>query len=236
MSAISSLLWWCAAAALVAAPVLLLRFRHGAGWRWFFLGIAAYVISMGAKAALYYLGNAVGLAALPAGPQAAVTGAGSAFAELSAAALFLRRGSPKLADALAFGVGAGAFEALFAMAAGWAELADATHALPSPARLAAAIGFPFFVERGLTLVGHAASRALIYAALQRRWLLPAALAFITFTLVDGVAQYGELAHWDWGSTLVVTRYYLFMGCVTAVEVGAAWILLRARQDQAISPP
>jgi hypothetical protein len=204
---------------LVGGPVLCLR-RRGAAWRWFFLGIASWALALFAKFLLnigLYVGGA---AALPAAAQGTLGGFVSAGCELGMAALFLRRRVLSAANVLAFGAGIGSFEVLFVLGLGaGVALVDGAAAGAMPA---AAAWLFFLLERVLTLVGHVASRVLVYVALRARWLFPAVVAVLLFACVDGTAAYGAAAGLDWDSIAVRGRLTLFLAVVGAGEAVFAW--------------
>jgi hypothetical protein len=209
---------WLGIGALVVAPVLVLRCL-GARWKWFGLGILSWVIGVVLKTPLQSALDAAGGASLPWGAQAAASGAVSAVTELGAAACFLWRAKLRLPDVLAFGIGIGAFEALFVLLLGWLEGLDGPAAAAN--RFAFVGGF-LLLDRLLALIGHTASRVLLYVGLRHRWLLPALLSVALFSSVDGTVSYGTLANWDWEDPGLLTRFYLFVAAVGGLEVAAAW--------------
>jgi uncharacterized membrane protein YhfC len=192
---------WCA---ICVVSVVVCR-THGARSLAFFLGILSWILGVSVKVMLTVL---LPRTASPV-PLAIQDGFISALTELLAAVLFLwlllRGRRPSSADAFAFGVGIGVFEGFFV----WME-AEFTP-----------VGGMFVLERTLTLIGHTASRFLIYSSLVRRRLLPALLATVLFAAVDGVASYGSSVGWDWTSPLVLARFYSFIAGIGVVEVLAA---------------
>src|SRR5207247_7168829 len=103
---------------------------------------------------------------------------------------------------------------------GWLEGMD-DPAVPGVRRFAF-VGGLFLLERLLALVGHTASRVLLYIGLARRWPLAAFLAVGLFSCVDGVTMYGLLAEWDWEDASVKVRFNIFVAAVVCLEVAAAW--------------
>ncbi|MHC4550722.1 MAG: hypothetical protein ACYTEZ_18335 [Planctomycetota bacterium] len=217
--------------AVAGGPVLVLR-RCGAAWGWFGLGIASWALALAVKipaaVALHYAG-------LSAATEGTLSGVVSAACELGFAALFLRRRTLSGANVLAFGVGIGAFEVLFVL--GLAGL-EATAGEADPAPMAAGVAWLFLVlERAISLVGHAASRVLVYVALRARWLLPAVVAVTVFACVDGVASYGTTAGWDWDRVDVRGLFTLFIAVAGALEAAVAWWAWRTRgAARAPEPP
>jgi hypothetical protein len=197
-------------AALVAGPVLILRLRFGARWSSFLLGIVSFLIAVVVK---FGLSLAI--------PETAVTsGVLSALTELGAAALFLR---PRMrgADVVAFGAGIGCFEILLKTALGVVGASEAA---------GSAVAVPLLlplVEHAANLVGHTATRVMVYVGRSVRRLLPAVFALLTFSLVDGVADYGHLRGWDWGSLAVYGPFVLFVTVTATVEAGAALYFWRS---------
>jgi hypothetical protein len=196
----------------------------GARWKWFGLGILSWVIGVVLKTLLQGAWDVAGGESLPWSGQAAVAGVLSAVTELGAAACFLWGAKLRRADALALGVGIGTFETLFALLLGWLEGLDGP-AAPLGSRFAFVGGF-FLLERLLALIGHTASRVLLYVGLHEKWLLPVFLAVVLFSLVDGTTCYGILAQWDWDDSTLLTHFYLFVSTVGGLEVAAAWWFAR----------
>ena len=215
---------------IAGGPVLCLRLR-GAAWRWFALGIASWALALCAKLALgipLYYGGAE---ELPAAAQGVLGGLVSAVCELGMAALFLRRRTLSAANVLAFGAGIGSFEVFFILgsavvAAIWTE-ADA----PSGSMPVAAAWLFFLLERAITLVGHVSSRVLVYVALRARWPLPAAVAVLLFTCVDGVASYGHAAGWDWERVALRAGLILFLAVTGTFEAAVAWWAWRTARER-----
>ncbi len=163
-----TVIWWAILAILLFVPPLILWRLFRANWIWFALGIAGYLLGMTAKGILYFAGQALNLSTIPVMPQAMVVGISSAMTELAAAALFLAWGRRRLGDVLAFGVGVGLFEIFVAMMAGWDEITTTTKTHTSFSEFAHAVAFSFLVERGITLIGHTTSRALVYVFFRTR--------------------------------------------------------------------
>jgi hypothetical protein len=209
---------------------LLLRGCWRAQGRWFFYGILSYLIGMAAKGLLYLAGAATGLDALSPATHAAVAGVLSALAELGAAAPFLwRRGGLRWPDVIAFGAAIGLFEMVAAVPLGWLQMVDETGAAPSGSAFTTALGWGFLLERGLTLIGHVSSRALLYAAWGRRSWWAGLLVFLTFALTDGVATLCDLKGWA-DSEWHMQAFYAFAAALTAVEIGAVLFLVRRQRE------
>jgi hypothetical protein len=215
------LAWAVGVLVLVLGPVLFLRLRHDAAWQWFGLGIASWVLALVGKIGLDAAVGGMGLHEQPPWAQGVWGGLNSAGWELGMAVLFLHGRRLSTANVLAFGTGIGAFEVLFLGGLGLLEgLGTEENVTAGPTGVL--VWLNFMVERGLTLIGHVASRVLIYVAVHRRWWLPAAVALVTFTAVDGVASYGWAAEWNWDDSRVLGFFYLFLATVAVVEVVLAW--------------
>jgi hypothetical protein len=212
-------LGWVGICVLVVVPVLAVR-RLGARWRWFAWGILSWVIGLILKGVFELRWDDAGGASLPWGVQAAALGVVSAVAELGAAACFFWRARLRLPDVLAFGVGIGAFEAVFLLVAGSLEEQNVPGA-PAAKRFAF-VGAFFLLERLLTMIGHIASRVLLYVGLREKWSLPLLVSVALFSLVDGTVIYGAMANWDWSDAGLLTRFYLFLAATGGFEVAAAW--------------
>jgi uncharacterized membrane protein YhfC len=219
----TSALIWLGLATLIAAPFFVLR-AFGAQWKWFGLGIFSWIVAVLAKNLVLFALDAAGVDSWSISSQAALSGIVSAMTELGAAAWFLRRATLALSDALAFGAAIGSFEVLFVLLLGWLEgFSD------PPASVTDQFAFVdafLLLERLLALIGHTASRLLLYVGIHRRRPSIILLAIVLFSIVDGVASYGVLADWDWNSPTVLVGFYSFVTIVTGVEVAAAWRLWR----------
>jgi len=196
---------------LGVVPVLYVRWRGRAAWRWFALGIASWALAL-----VFKVGLQLGVEALPAPAigKGMLAGVISAACELGAAALFLRRRDLRGGDLIAFGVGIGAFEVLFA-----AVLSVTQDAAPE-AKWVACLAFG--IERSVTMVGHVASRVLVHVSLRVRRLLPALIAMGAFATVDGVAATGSEAGWNWDAPQVLFPFLGFVTLVGGLEAWAAW--------------
>lgn len=213
---------WPGVLLIAIVPVVVLR-RAGAGWKWFALGILSWMIGVGVKAIVTSLLHHLFLDTWPLSAQAVVDGAVSALTELAAAACFLWKAKLRWVDALAFGAGIGAFEALFVLAVGYLEVLETKPVPPDPLYFIDAF---FLIERVVALVGHTASRLLIYVAVLKKWLWPALICFVLFSIIDGAASYGIGAEWDWENATVMSRFLGLVGVVGLIEVGAAWWFVR----------
>jgi hypothetical protein len=234
--------WWLLFLVLLAAPFVVLRGGYGAGWRWLLLGAAAYALGIVLKLLLLVPVELAGASDLPAWGQASVMGMVSAAAELAVAVPFLwpRRGSggresPAWPDALAFGAAAGVAEMLAAVPLGLAQYAYETGQWPSVPDFTAALGWTFLLERGLTTVGHASSRALVYVGLRYRSLAPLLLAFALFSVNDGVPTYVDARGWHWDSRLTL-KFYSLAAAITVAETAAAIVFDRRARREARAQP
>jgi len=198
---------------LAVGPVLYVRYRGRAGWRWFLLGIASWVMALAAKSAIQF---ALEATTTSAAWQGSLGGIVSALCELGAAALFLRRRDLRGSDLIAFGVGIGAFEVLFVMVLGWTTESGTSSVVWWVA------GIEFFVERTLAMIGHVASRVLVHVALRLRNILPALITVFIFASVDGVASYGWAAGWNWEAARVLVPVLGFIAIMGGLEAWAAW--------------
>jgi hypothetical protein len=217
---------WLGLGMLVLAPVLTLR-RFGAGWKWFGLGVLSWILGVVVKSVLTYALDTAGLVRFSIPLQATVGGVVSALTELGAAAWFLRRARLRLPAAVAFGAGVGVFEVLFVLTIGWLEGLE--YPLPPEGRFAFVDGL-FLLERFLALVGHTASRLMIYVGVRHRAWSPVLIALLLFSLVDGVAAYGVLAEWDWSDNALRARFLLFVAVIGTVEAILAWRFARTIKE------
>jgi hypothetical protein len=216
--------FWVSLLAVALGPLLVLRLRYGARLRWAFLGIGSWVVGCTAKVVIHYgcgLDHPVDGLGLQLA-RSTLSGVVSATTELAAAALFLLKARLRLVDVFAFGVGIGAFEVVFLLGCGVASAAEPT---PEPVPLLIQLCFP--IERTVALLLHTASRLLVYIALRRHSLLAGAIALAAFSLIDGTADHGTTAGWDFASVRVQGPFLAFCAVVTALEGLAAWRLWRA---------
>ena len=190
-------------------------------WSWLGLGAAAWAAALLVKvvvgAPLHHL-----FRWMFRGEKArsAAWGCWSGIAELglSAVVFLIADSYPKIWDLVGFGIGAGSMEVLFVIIASFRGSGRGSTAPGPEGTLLAWSGV---IERGLTSVGHLATRGLVWAGLQHPNLTPGiVLALATFTLVDGIATYGSAAGWDWEEPQLLRRFYGLLAAVTLVEVAA----------------
>jgi hypothetical protein len=191
--------------------------------RWMLLGIASWTLALILKNALVYVFESVGEGHWPNGSRGMLEGTISAACELGAAAVFLRKPSVRLIDAIAFGVAIGSFEVVFTLGAGFLEkLDDNLRFAGSPFDF---VDGMFLFERFFAVIGHTAERVLIFVALCCKQWLPAGIAFVTFSFVDGLAAHGLAANWNWENAMVNFRFQMTVAAVTLTEgTAAAWFV------------
>ncbi len=149
---------------------------------------------------------------------AALWGAWSALCELGAvAAFFLIASRPAtVGNVIGLGIGAGSIEVTFVC---FTPLQS--RAVPSEMPSDWLLRWSGVVERSITLVGHTASRGLVWAAFVSPVWWPAPLfGFATFALVDGVAVYGSAQKWKWADPRLLRRWLSFMGLLGLIEAAA----------------
>jgi len=211
--------FWVSLLAVAFGPLLVLRLRYGARLRWALLGIASWVVGCTAKVVIHYgcgLDHPVDSLGLQLA-RGTLSGVVSGATELAAAALILVWARLKLADVLAFGAGIGAFEVpvILASACTAAPL-EPTDPLPIVVQL----NYP--MERAITLVFHTATRLLVYVAVRRHALGFGLLALLAFTLLDGAADHGTMAGWDFYQPSVGGGFLAFHAVLTTLVSLAAW--------------
>jgi hypothetical protein len=159
----------------------------------------------------------------------------SALSELGAAALFFLLVVPELSlpELIGFGAVAGIVEALVVplMSIGGTSILSGTPVGKNAAEQwrdqgatpLAVIVFPV-VERGLTIVLHTSSRALIYASLVLGNVVPALLAVSLFASVDGLAYYALLKKWECLRFTVALKFYALVAMAGAILSVVFWRL------------
>lgn len=135
-----------------------------------------------------------------------------------------------LVDVVAFGVGASSIEALFTFFSGIvSEICKPDHSAQavwvSRARQSLCVQYMIFLERFGALLGHVGSRGLVYLGLANQAPCLIVIAFITFSLTDGVAAYGIFNQWDWFNPRVCRSFHLFLLGVSFFEIGLFTIIV-----------
>ena len=202
-------------------PPFVLLSAFGNVWKHLALGAAAWAVAVVLKfPAASLLNIFIGKHSRPA-VIAALYGIMSAVAELGAAAACFSLLSPglSLTDVIAFGVGASCIEISLVLSGGVRPGPEVRSAWISGARRSACVRHMMFIERLTTLLGHVASRGLVYLSLTLPDLSLALIAVATFGAVDGVLIYGRLASWDWFDPRVCRSFYGFITLVSLFEVG-----------------
>ena len=184
-----------------------------------------WAVSVGLKFPLSGLWEATVGKRLSHSIRAAVLGFLSAGCELGTAAVAFEWLLPPGTawHAAAFGTGVGQLEmvALLVVAAWQATKARDTQAdsagAPPSGDVPWHVRWTFIVERASSLLGHVGSRGLVWLSLHGEpWTF--IVAMVTFALVDGVAAYGSMRHWDWLSVSIWKRFYGFIMAIGLVEV------------------
>ena len=215
------IVWLFILCLLIVIPIVFLLVIK-ASLKWAILGVISWLIGIALKAAISYGLSILTKSKLPITIQSTFDGFISAMAELGAAAFFLSRTKLDLPDVLAFGIGIGLFEIFFTMFMAVDEISQEKSKPPTLWESISWISGMFIIERALTLVGHTASRIIVYIAIVERWLLPAFCALAIFSFVDGFASYGVLAKWDWASPVIKKRLYVVLVITTILEVVLAY--------------
>jgi hypothetical protein len=209
---------WVCVASLVAIPAFC-KLVLGSRMRWMALGVLSWAIGVILKNVAFYLLTFLGEDLWPAILRASIAGFISAASELGMAAVFLRRANVTLRDAIGFGAGVGAFEILFVIGIGVLESIEENNGTISFAEAPFAfVTAYFFIERFFALVGHTASRVLIFQSQRQRTWMPAAIALTTFSIIDGLASYGMIANWNWDTANA--RFQVVVGSLAMLEVAA----------------
>lgn len=193
-------------------------------------GATVWAVSVAAKYPLASLVSRLLGGGTSAIRKASAQGFLSAACELGAAAVyFLVKPLPNWANVIAFGLGAGCAEVIYVLCLGIVEgikgrAPHAEAAWLTGARRSLCVRYSPALERFLALIGHTASRGLIYAGTSSPYYRTAVdtagilfLAVLLFTAVDGVSYYGLKANWDWNSPRICRRFYSFVGGVTLIE-------------------
>lgn len=220
-------------------PVAYLILAHRVSVGWFLYGAFAWAIGITIKgiiwSALSWKWRLEHLSPGKAKVVAAGSGLWSGVAELGAtAAVFLWLAPPPslLAQLVAFGVGAGSLEAIYAyfLMENREERSRQLEEEVKELEVRSLGAYPLWggvVERAFTTVFHVASRLLLYLSLRYTTPLPGLVALASFTILDGVAHYGIDQKWDWLDPHILGLFHLFCLAVTVVEVWLAfWFLKR----------
>ena len=217
---------WVGLACLVIAPPLF-AVKFGARWRWLLMGIASWMLGLLVKNILLYLLDLFGEAHWPVGVRGVIEGILAAVCELGAAVLFLRRPIITLPDAIGFGLAVGCFEAVCVFGLGLLEGVNEHLRFTHPA-----FGFvtvSFLCERTFALAGHTAACVLIFLALRKKMLLPAVIAFVLSSFIDGLTAYGVAAAWNWDDPRIDFPFQITVSIVAMLgTVAAIWFATRIR--------
>jgi hypothetical protein len=217
---------------LLLPPLLIVQYA-GTRTSVIFGGAAVWAASVAIKHWLARLLSRL-VSAMPVESVAALQGTLSAACELGAAAFyFARLPFSSWSNLIAFGLGAGCAEVLYVLILGAMEGLRK----PSPDREAAwmagaeqslCVRYSVPLERFFALLGHTASRALVYLGVSSPFggAVPLVLAIVLFAAVDSVSYYGLKAEWNWNCPHLCRRFYGFVGLVTFFETIAFLLLFR----------
>lgn len=210
---------------LLALPPLLMMQYAGTGAMVLLAGAGVWAVSIAVKHPLAHALSRMAATRISAGVTAAAQGFLSAVCELSAAALyFVFRPGLSWTDVIAFGVGAGCAEIVYILVFGIMEGVRRRDSDADAAWLAAAdrslcVRYSVPLERFLALIGHTASRGLVFWGVSTPYSGFGLLFFalLLFAAVDGVSYYGLKANWNWNSPCLCRRFYCFVGGVSLLE-------------------
>jgi uncharacterized membrane protein YhfC len=231
---------------LVAVAYIVYAALHHLGWAYLGLGAAAWVGSVIVKFAWaipinpQVYGALTG--ALPGGLATAVfslyVGSLTGVFEVLGVWLLLRYtklGRATWGRALAFGIGFGAFEALWLGISSFASvltaiLAPATLPIGALEQIVAQSSAPYLIappwERFFTVLVHAATNLLLFYALARRQVRWLWAAFVYKTAIDTVAAWAQL------SGLVASLAGVWaVETVVALLGIAGWVVIRSLEDR-----
>lgn len=186
------------------------------------VGAASWAVAVGVKHAVARTARAREVQRAGAW-GAAAWGSLSGVLELGALAAAFGAGlmPATVAHGVAAGIGAAALEVFYLVTAG---IASAARETPAPegaahpravaweggARRSWIVANMLLVERVVAGVVHVGTRGLVAGSIAGAGMVPAIVALLTFTAVDGVATYGAAHGWNWFEPQVAGRYYLFV--------------------------
>lgn len=216
----ASFAWW-ATLLLGMAPPLCVVYGLNGSWSWVAWGSFAWIAAVLLKMPSGWIVHLL-LSAGPAWLSSMGLGLISGIAELSIAAYLFASGPPGnniLREILAFTIGAGCTETLFVLGASLLSKPgdEKIDFWIKGARQSLCVQHVLLVERVIALSGHVGARGLVCVAVYGAvpWL--AALAVVTFSLVDGLAAYGESRNWNWFDPRTCHRFYGFCASISVLE-------------------
>jgi len=149
----------------------------------------------------------------------------SALSELGIAAccfIIINRDLP-LADIIGFGIGASSIEILFTLLMGAVEERlqsnpAKTEAWSAGAQKSLCVRYMTLIERVIALLGHVGSRGLIYLSIAHFCPGLAAIAFLSFSVTDGAANYGGIKKWNWFDPGICRSFYSVLLLIGLIEI------------------
>jgi hypothetical protein len=226
--------WGSAAATLllmVGPPIALLYLTAGAA-RYLALGAASWVLAVTIKLLVMRI---PGVPAVVASGSfgAAVWGLFSAGCELGLCALLLVFGGYdvdlSMANILAVGVGVASAEILYVFAAAIREHLrgrdeEALKQWIVGARQSLWVRNMLFIERLSATLGHIGTRGLVLLAIDSATIWPAAIALMSFAVVDGIAIFGRGRNWNWCDPKIARAFYSMTLLMAVLELSLFLIL------------
>ena len=218
-------------AILVLPPLLVVRYA-GARPALIIAGAGVWAVSVAIKHPLALLLSRLMGSRMALPGRSVAQGMLSAICELSAAGLyFLLRPPSGWNNVVAFGIGAGCIEVVYVLVLGIVEGIrgrdpDLDAAWLAGAKCSLCVRYSVPLERLLALIGHTASRGLVYAGVSAYsgLRLVLCLAVLLFAAVDGVSYYGLKTEWDWSSPSLCRRFYSFIGGISLIEAAVLVLL------------
>jgi hypothetical protein len=194
----------------------------GGSIEWLFYGVMVWIISVGIKIVFAWHGNLL-LSKSGLLTKAITNGIISAVSELGLAALvliFIGATNVDIPDIMLYAVSAGVTELLIISIYGMFEKREpeTVKKWEISAEHCFLARYLFPVERLVALIGHIGSRGLVGIAIIKGYVWPVAVALITFSTTDGLANYGVLKNWDWFNRTILKNFFLATGCLALIEL------------------
>lgn len=188
--------------------------------KWLRLGAEAWVVAILIKSFLGVAISAFSHRFLKTDREvASIWGIWSSLCDLGVTIYYFKTQiSPRLQDVVGFGIGASSLETLLlCIIYLYSNLRKTSENAPAASK------DPFVVwgmvlERISYLGGYISARGIAWLGLQFWYLLPILLIVLfSFSLIDGVAAYGQVKGWDWKDPLVCRKYYAFHFMVVSTQ-------------------
>ncbi len=191
---------------------------------WFLIGAGAWFIAVALKITGDVLFQRQVTVELRDWVTAVLSGLWATVCELGLAAIVFLMWSATVWDAVVYAVGAATVEFMLLLPAAFTGgISDKKRTKDKKSPAPVMTWRNFAIERVIALVGHIASRVLVWIGVAGTGGIAAlGAAFGLYTLAEGLSAYGEAKDWNWLNPRVMWPFLILQ---TLIVAGTVWLAI-----------